>query len=217
MNETKTCTKCGQAKPKGEYGKSGTRDGKQLYRPLCKACKRAADAGYRAENAEARRECQAGYRAVNRTRWAHGEGDLNAPKQCRTTDGCGRWLKRGDFHVKRDRPDGRESYCRTCAAIRRANRGYRKACRKAHGEPVGATCYLCDSTITSDAVPHVDHLIPRSLGGGDEPFNLRWTHGRCNVKRNNRLSTLGEALRLMPGLLPADYPLVIANRNVIAV
>lgn len=34
--------------------------------------------------------------------------------------------------------------------------------------------------------PSVDHVVPRSLGGSDDPSNLRLTHWGCNQKRGNR-------------------------------
>ncbi len=34
--------------------------------------------------------------------------------------------------------------------------------------------------------PSVDHVIPRSRGGSDDPANLRLTHWGCNQKRGNR-------------------------------
>ena len=34
--------------------------------------------------------------------------------------------------------------------------------------------------------PSVDHIIPRSKGGSDDPVNLRLTHWGCNQKRGNR-------------------------------
>ena len=34
--------------------------------------------------------------------------------------------------------------------------------------------------------PSVDHIIPRSKGGSDDPANLRLTHWGCNQKRGNR-------------------------------
>jgi 5-methylcytosine-specific restriction endonuclease McrA len=38
----------------------------------------------------------------------------------------------------------------------------------------------------SDRGPSVDHLIPRSQGGGDELANLRLSHWGCNRARKNR-------------------------------
>lgn len=48
----------------------------------------------------------------------------------------------------------------------------------------GGYCGIC-----GDPVPyremHLDHIVPVSLGGGDEPSNLRPAHARCNIGRGN--------------------------------
>jgi 5-methylcytosine-specific restriction endonuclease McrA len=35
---------------------------------------------------------------------------------------------------------------------------------------------------------HVDHIIPTSRGGTDHPSNLRVVHGRCNLRKGNRMA-----------------------------
>jgi 5-methylcytosine-specific restriction endonuclease McrA len=42
----------------------------------------------------------------------------------------------------------------------------------------GYRCMLCGKPATT-----VDHILPRSKGGGDEPENLRAACGRCNYGR----------------------------------
>ena len=60
----------------------------------------------------------------------------------------------------------------------------------------GWWCWLCgggiDPTARPDSSmgPTVDHLVPRSRGGGNEPSNLRLAHKRCNVQRGNHLPEL---------------------------
>lgn len=55
------------------------------------------------------------------------------------------------------------------------------------------TCYLCRSAIDPSLVwPHprsgtVDHVIPVSAGGSDDPSNLRATHWHCNEEKGDRL------------------------------
>lgn len=46
----------------------------------------------------------------------------------------------------------------------------------------------------SDSGRSVDHIVPRSLGGSDDPDNLRLAHWGCNRKRSNRVERDGEAL-----------------------
>ena len=45
---------------------------------------------------------------------------------------------------------------------------------------VGADCYLCGKTLRLGQRLEIDHWYPRSLGGPDEPWNLRLVHAGCN-------------------------------------
>ena len=52
----------------------------------------------------------------------------------------------------------------------------------------GDTCQLCGLPLPGDhSKIHVDHVLPVSLGGGDEVDNLRLAHASCNSSRGNRL------------------------------
>jgi len=55
----------------------------------------------------------------------------------------------------------------------------------------GWICQLCGdpcdpSQPNGDMGPSLDHIVPRSLGGGDEDSNLRTAHRLCNARRGNR-------------------------------
>lgn len=43
-------------------------------------------------------------------------------------------------------------------------------------------CWLCDQP----GATTVDHIIPRTLGGGHDPRNLRAAHDLCNKRRGIR-------------------------------
>lgn len=53
-------------------------------------------------------------------------------------------------------------------------------------------CSLCGGDVDPDAPVNstwdatLDHVIPKSLGGLDDPTNLRLAHRRCNAVRGNR-------------------------------
>lgn len=56
----------------------------------------------------------------------------------------------------------------------------------------GQNCMICgeqlDRRIRNETSPHYitfDHILPRSLGGGDELANKRLAHQRCNQDRGN--------------------------------
>ena len=99
-------------------------------------------------------------------------------------------------------------YCNACAAGRISDRhrkknrsrlGYHRSIRSfpltALGERDAWTCWLCDQPVDKalksrhPLMASYDHVIPTSLGGSDEPDNLRLAHLRCNVARGNRDST----------------------------
>lgn len=54
-------------------------------------------------------------------------------------------------------------------------------------------CKICDEPIDVDAhwndnlAPSLDHIVPRSLGGSDDPDNLRTAHRSCNSSRGVNL------------------------------
>lgn len=94
-----------------------------------------------------------------------------------------------------------QKYCgRSCNEYeRRQRRGYNS--RRRVSKPVRQrilardnwTCYLCQRPISRDLLwPHprsasVDHVIPVSAGGSDDPSNLRATHWHCNEEKGDRL------------------------------
>ncbi len=47
-------------------------------------------------------------------------------------------------------------------------------------------CWLCGYRVSVDKFS-IDHIVPQSLGGSDELYNLRLVHGRCHIRhhRNN--------------------------------
>lgn len=93
---------------------------------------------------------------------------------------------------------------------RRATRGQRpklcQGCRHDGGwisdqrrlslyERDGWHCWLCDEAVDaklrgthSKWRPSLDHVNPRSLGGGDEDANLKTSHWICNASRGNRVA-----------------------------
>ena len=59
----------------------------------------------------------------------------------------------------------------------------------------GWACQLCGDPIDRDAdpmvgglAPSLDHIVPRSLGGGDDDDNLRMAHRDCNARRGARVA-----------------------------
>lgn len=58
----------------------------------------------------------------------------------------------------------------------------------------GWTCQLCMCPLRTDVAgtdpqaPSLDHIVPRSLGGSDDPSNLRAAHFGCNAARGARIT-----------------------------
>lgn len=56
----------------------------------------------------------------------------------------------------------------------------------------GSSCNICRKKINLDLPgshkwgPTIDHLLPVSMGGSNEPANLALAHRQCNTIRNNR-------------------------------
>ncbi len=58
------------------------------------------------------------------------------------------------------------------------------------------TCWVCGGEVDPLAVPgsphaaSVDHVVPRSRGGTNDPANLRLAHRRCNGQRGSAVPEL---------------------------
>lgn len=74
---------------------------------------------------------------------------------------------------------------------RREYRGWiRQSVRLSIYERDSWTCQLClepvdRDAITGDWMPTLDHVVPRSKGGSDDPSNLRCCHAWCNSVRGD--------------------------------
>lgn len=59
----------------------------------------------------------------------------------------------------------------------------------------GTDCKLCGASVDMTLRhPHlmrgsVDHIVPTSRGGSNEPENVQLAHLRCNIRKHNRLET----------------------------
>ena len=98
---------------------------------------------------------------------------------------------------------GTRAFCKNCSAIRKRAVDARKSHKRRTGQILsmstkslakrdGSRCNICnkkiDLSLSGNAKfgPTIDHLIPVSLGGTNEPENLALAHRHCNVARSNR-------------------------------
>lgn len=52
----------------------------------------------------------------------------------------------------------------------------------------GNLCQLCGEVLEPEKeVLHIDHIIPRCMGGTHEAHNLRLVHAPCNLTRGKRI------------------------------
>lgn len=154
----------------------GTQSGYQYHKCRCAAC------------TEAQREIVASYAAKVKA----GRGISPSALYKRRSSGhpddsllcveCGLPVGRSRFSAK---SEPRHTECQGKYSIPRAT-------RLAVYERDGLVCHLCgaecDPTagVYDDQYPTLDHLIPRSRGGGHGPENLATAHRICNIKRGDR-------------------------------
>ena len=70
-------------------------------------------------------------------------------------------------------------------------------------------CQLCGA----EENLHVDHIVPRALGGTDEPDNLRVLCRRCNLARNGLKRPMGGFFDSVP-TPPTPHRIVRRCRNI---
>lgn len=68
------------------------------------------------------------------------------------------------------------------------------------------TCWICDCEFTAEDPMCNDHLIPRSLGGPDEPWNLAPICRTCNSRRSNLPLNQTMELAIHADVAVADFP-----------
>jgi 5-methylcytosine-specific restriction endonuclease McrA len=58
--------------------------------------------------------------------------------------------------------------------------------RRAIFEASEGKCHYCGTTLTLDGKWHIEHQLPRALGGGDDALNLVAACVRCNLAKRDR-------------------------------
>jgi hypothetical protein len=90
--------------------------------------------------------------------------------------------------------------------------GSRTAFRQRIWERDGGVCHLCGNAVDPTKM-HLDHVIPRSLGGETDEANLRVSHPICNVGKSNRVDGLKPPRGIAAVLgLAVNFPLRLTPR-----
>lgn len=183
----KACIRCGK-------GMDHRRGSRPVDRSVCLSCRREA----RRDGGTPVRVCSvAGCERQHRSRGlchAHYErqrlgAQVPAVAQC---DDC-----QSTYQPRH----ARQRFCSTLCRGRHRDRTRLRAHSKHRGMVTvrdGGICQLCGEPVDLTATfpdrmsPTLDHVLPKSLGGTDEPTNLRLAHLTCNSSRQARIETVGK-------------------------
>jgi len=129
--------------------------------------------------------------------WRNYEGDVPVRRSCVS---CGETIEFLGRTAKGVRTFRARSYCPPCR--RRYKSSYLSVTALAARD--GAFCGLCgcdvdmESTRPDVMCPSVDHILPRSRGGKDNPENLQLAHLLCNIRKGNRTTPLTQEVVTSP-------------------
>lgn len=81
-----------------------------------------------------------------------------------------------------------EASARRLEEFRAANKGNVRSIpkrRKRIFDESNGQCHYCSTTLTLDGKWHIEHKMPKALGGGNEPGNLVASCVSCNMKKRD--------------------------------
>jgi 5-methylcytosine-specific restriction endonuclease McrA len=168
---------------------------------------------WRQVNQDRVREAERAWAMANRSkkqaacaRWraAHPDRAAEAVNRWRAANGDRISKTKARYLARRDRPCGRRGcgefavpnryYCRrhgTEADARRYARIVREVTTRLYERQRGLCAGMdyggCGLPLGRPAGNHVDHIIPQSLGGPDEDWNLQLMHPVCNLRKHDKL------------------------------
>ena len=110
---------------------------------------------------------------------------------------CGILYPRKEFIM----PDRTWHWTRDCSACREMLGWWRYDFKwKTRWNVYGMYCTFC-KTILDRNIAHLDHILPRSRGGTDDPWNLQFLCSSCNLKKGRK--TEGELILQLQLTLPS--------------
>lgn len=188
----KTCSRCGETKARTEFNRDRSRgDGLQ---GRCRSCEAERNAAYHAANKERIAERDAQWREANRERIAEKKAAYYEANRDRLTEYRAeyyeanrhdlRWTTNAAWHIRRARAAGVlvDESLKDLEFVH-LDAGYR--------------CQLCGESYPLVVTglhplgPTVDHVVPLSYAGNDNPGhvreNLQSVHSKCNREKWNAL------------------------------
>lgn len=199
----KTCTKCGETKPKTEFHKKANK--KDGINAACKTCVSIAAAKWREKNPEKSRkycakwaaenpkknidraakyrstfpdrikEAKAKYRAANRERLNAIAAEYRAANPEKSKAISAKWAA--------SNPEAGRLRCHSRRARERKNGGKLSIGLSAKLIKLQCgKCACCGLSLGDDY--HLDHIVPLALGGANEDWNIQLLRSTCNLKKN---------------------------------
>lgn len=170
------CTECKQVYPEtAQYFFPENRRGG--YRSKCKQCQSAQDKAYYVANKEQHSAFMKQYYNV------HLEEYQKRARVERVRNPGGQKIRQKRY-AERNREKLREHTRSRRAKLKNASGSHTAEDIRAQYERQNGLCYWCNKTLDKY---HVDHLIPLSRGGSNDPPNLVVACPTCNMSRNNKL------------------------------
>lgn len=173
---TKTCTKCGRELPLSNFSRRN--DAPSGFRRVCKECMTEYKRGWENENRGHVNDKSRTWRKNNPERYAITRGEWNKKNAVRRAETQREW--------NINNPDKAREYHHRRRTLKLEAEGTHTADDiRVQQDRQKGKCYYCHSDFGDNY--HVDHIVPLSRGGSDDPDNLVITCEQCNKSKGNRL------------------------------
>jgi len=156
---------------------------------LCELCAIARRREYvaRYRKSASRREVTARYRERNREKLREDSRNYQIARRVADPE----YAERGREHIRqltRERPEHlseirRRSYAKHAEKRREESRKHKLIRRREIWERDARLCHICRQTILWQDL-EIDHVVPRSCGGTNDPTNLAASHRACNRRKS---------------------------------
>lgn len=211
----KRCSVCGECKPADTEHFHAHKRHKDGLSTTCKPCAKSRAQSWYHENKERGKATRRAWHETNRETNSAYKSEWKRANRERLAAAAKEWhaQNRESIQVRRKRwydanADHARQYSQEWAKAnperaKAAQQRYRARRLKAGGTHTAADleairaaqtdkrgrliCWRCGMPI--DDRPHLDHWIPLSKGGTDDPGNLHYMHARCNTSKSDKHPT----------------------------